>query len=86
MAEDKLRKMIQEELPEIILKTAFEGIKEYIECGDWYYAEDVMESIADEIDNVVKEEVKELCQLPEFKAKIRQVAEKNMHEIITSRL
>ena len=83
---DKLTKKIREELPDIIIETAFRGIKSYIEDDDWYYPEDLMETVSRVLDEQIEEAIKELCELPEFKSKIREVAEKNLSELIINKL
>ena len=84
--DDKLKKMVQEELPNIILNTAFNGIKDYVEDGDWFYAEDFMTGIQQEIESQLTKYTRELCELPEFKSKLLELAEKNLQDLITNRL
>ena len=74
MAEDKLRKMIQEELPEIILKTAFEGIKEYKpDCtskeGYKYSLENYTIALADSDDSHMDEAFREEYLVEEIEGK-----------------
>jgi len=73
-------------LPNQMLDTALDHVEEYLSQGDWFYPEDFMEDIVEEVNKAIATEVKQLCERPEFKQKLKLIAEQKLGDIIADQI